>query len=328
MQQESLKPDDILILLRSDRYGAFSSVLNDALAREDLATSVATAESDPLDEAPGRQVLALLRLVVNADDHLAWRVLLELRQNGLGEQAIAALYQLATSEGMSFAGAVKAVAADPSLIQRHGTRLKAEYESIRQIVDALREAEPNDGAPRDQQDLLEAVGHVVHSVTAVAGEANAITARFATTVETIQPESLEELVRAMEISNESLEQEIAEGKINILTMHRAKGLTAKAVVVLAVEDEYVPGRAQGDQLGDERRLLYVSLTRAEHRLFMTYCQKRTGKQMRTGRPAGLNPETGKPFWTTRRTLTQFLQGGPVAPVSGVVYVQRLEGGRA
>ncbi|MFH0794085.1 MAG: 3'-5' exonuclease, partial [bacterium] len=145
---------------------------------------------------------------------------------------------------------------------------------------------------------------------------------------TIQPESLEELLRALEISNESLEQEITEGKINILTMHQAKGLTAKAVVVLAVEDEYLPGRAQGDQLGDERRLLYVSLTRAKHRLFMTYCQKRTGNQKRTGRPAGQNPDTGKPFWTTRRTLTQFLQGGPVAPVSGVVYVQRLEGGRA
>lgn len=318
VQQHGLKPDDILILLRSDRYGAFSSVLNDALACEDLAISVATAESDPLDEAPGRQVLALIRLVVNADDHLAWRALLELRQNRLGEQAIAALYQLAASEGMSFAGAMRAVAADPSLIQRYGTRLKAEYESIRQIVDALREAEPNDGAPRDQQDLLEAVGRVAHSVTTVAGEVNAITARFATTVKTIQPESLEELVRALEISNESLEQEIAEGKINVLTMHRAKGLTAKAVVVLAVEDEYVPGRAQGDQLGDERRLLYVSLTRAKHYLFMTFCQRRTGQQQHTGRTSGRQ----------RRTLTQFLQGAPVTPISGVEYVRRLEGSDA
>jgi DNA helicase-2/ATP-dependent DNA helicase PcrA len=315
VQKKGLEPDDILLLLRSDRNRAFSSVLNDALTREDLATSVATAESDPLDEAPGRQVLALLRLVVHADDHLAWRTLFELRQNLLGEQAISALYQLGISRGVSFARAVQAVAADPSLIPRHGARLKAEYESIRQIGDALRAAEPNGGAPRDQQSLLEAVGHVVHSVTTVAGEASAITARFATTLETIQPENLEDLVRALEISNESLEQEITEGKINILTMHRAKGLTAKAVVVLAVEDEYLPGRAQGDQLGDERRLLYVSLTRAKHYLFMTFCQRRTGQQQHTGRTSG----------TQRRTLTQFLQGAPVTPVSGVEYVQRLEG---
>jgi len=328
VQEHGLEPDDILILLRSDRNGAFSSVLNDALAREDLVTSVATAESDPLDEAPGRQVLALLRLVVNVDDHLAWRALLELRQNLLGEQAISALYQLGTSRGMSFASAVQVVAAEPSLIQRHGARIKAEYESIRQIVDALRTAEPNGGAPRDQQNLLEAVRHVVRSVTTVEGQVSAITARFTTTVETIQPDSLEQLVRVLEVSNESLEQEIVTGTVNILTMHRAKGLTAEAVVVLAAEDEYLPGRAQGDQLGDERRLLYVSLTRAKHRLFMTYCRERTGKQKRTGRPAGQNPDTGKPVWKSCRTLTQFLQGGPVAPVSGVVYIQGLEGGRA
>lgn len=318
VQTKGLVPDDILILLRSDRYGAFSSVLNDALASVGLAASVATAESDALDESPGRKVLALLRLIAKADDHLAWRTLLELRQNGLGEQAISALYQLATSRGIAFAHVVQAVAADPSLIQRYGTRLKAEYESICQIVDARRAAEPNNGAPRDQQNLLEAVGHIVQSVTTVADEASAITARFAATVETIQPENLEQLVRSLEVSNESLEQEIVKGKVNILTMHQAKGLTAKAVVILAVEDEYLPGRAQGDQLGDERRLLYVSLTRAEHHLFMTFCQRRTGRQQHTGRTGG------KP----QRTLTRFLQGAPVPPASGVDYVRRLERGHA
>jgi DNA helicase-2/ATP-dependent DNA helicase PcrA len=90
------------------------------------------------------------------------------------------------------------------------------------------------------------------------------------------------------------------------------------VVVLAAEDEYLPGRAQGDQLGDERRLLYVSLTRAKHYLFMTFCQRRTGQQQRTGHTSGMQ----------RRTLTQFLQGAPVTPVSGVEYVRRLEGGGA
>ncbi len=328
VQHQGLNPEEILILLRSDRNGVFSSVLNSALAHEELATSVATAESDPLDEAPGRQVLALLRLVVNSNDHLAWRTLLELRRNQLGEQALSALYQLGIARGMNFTLAFQTVGADPSLIQRFGARLKAEYESISQFVDTIRAAEPNGGAPRDPHHLLETVGNVVHIVTNATGEANAIAARFATIIETIRPERLEQLVKALEISNESLEQEIAVGKINILTMHQAKGLTAKAVVVLAAEDEYLPGRAQGDQTGDERRLLYVSLTRAKHRLFMTYCQERTGNQKRTGKPAGQNPNTGRPFWTTRRTLTQFLQGGPVTPVSGVAYVQRIQRGQA
>lgn len=317
VRQKGLEPDDVLILLRSDRNGVFSSVLENALANERLA-SVATAERDPLDESPGRQVVALLRLLVKTDDHLAWRTLLQLRKNALGKQAISALYQFAASRGMTFAHAVQAVAADPSLIQRHGAPLKAEYEAIRQIVGALRAAEPGHRAPRDQKDLLESVGHVVQAVTTVAARAGAITARFAATMESILPESLEQLVRALEVSNESVEQEIVKGRVNILTMHRAKGLTANAVVVLAAEDEYLPGRAQGDQVGDERRLLYVSLTRAKHHVYITFCQRRTGRQRHTGRTRGKLP----------RTLTQFLQGAPVTPVSGVDYVRRLEGGDA
>ena len=58
----------------------------------------------------------------------------------------------------------------------------------------------------------------------------------------------------------------------IMTMHQAKGLSADAVFVVAAEDEYIPGRAAGDALGDEGRLLYVSATRARHYLYFTHCR--------------------------------------------------------
>ena len=49
-----------------------------------------------------------------------------------------------------------------------------------------------------------------------------------------------------------------------MTMHKAKGLTAKAVIVMSAEDEPIPGNEVGGlRLEDERRLLYVSLSRAE-----------------------------------------------------------------
>jgi len=39
-------------------------------------------------------------------------------------------------------------------------------------------------------------------------------------------------------------------------MHKAKGLTAEAVIIVAAEDEYLPGRARREEdIGDERRLL-------------------------------------------------------------------------
>ena len=100
--------------------------------------------------------------------------------------------------------------------------------------------------------------------------------------------------------------------INIMTMHKAKGLTARAVIVAASEDQLTPGaQLDGNQMDDERRLLYVSLTRARTHLYITYCDERTGQQMYTGRDSGRRP----------RTLTRFLRNAPIQPTNGIEYVR-------
>ena len=89
-----------------------------------------------------------------------------------------------------------------------------------------------------------------------------------------------------------------------MTMHKAKGLTAKAVIVMSAEDEPIPGNEVGGlRLEDERRLLYVSLSRAEHHLAITYCERRLQQQSHRGRHSG----------RTTRQLTHFLRDVPVSP---------------
>jgi superfamily I DNA/RNA helicase len=131
--------------------------------------------------------------------------------------------------------------------------------------------------------------------------------------------SVAQLLNALSMVDERMEQELDSNAINIMTMHKAKGLSADVVFVVAVEDEYIPGRAAADELlvGDELRLLYVSLTRARHRLYMTYCRERLGPQTHTGRTAGLRS----------RTLCRFLKNGPVHAESGPEYVRQLEATR-
>jgi DNA helicase-2/ATP-dependent DNA helicase PcrA len=85
------------------------------------------------------------------------------------------------------------------------------------------------------------------------------------------------------------------------------------VIVAATEDEYIPGRATGRAVEDERRLLYVSLTRAKEFLFVTYCTRRTGEQRYAGRTSG----------ETARQLTQFLSGGPISAIPGENFASRL-----
>ncbi|MCI0418041.1 MAG: ATP-binding domain-containing protein, partial [Acidobacteria bacterium] len=164
-------------------------------------------------------------------------------------------------------------------------------------------------------DLMETIRRVISRIVEDQNQWKAIEHQFELTIKAAESSSINDLVRAIEVSREDIEQEVDEGKVNILTMHKAKGLTAEAVIIVAAEDEYLPGRAKGDAIGDERRLLYVSLTRAKHYLFITYCNQRTGPQRHTGRTSG----------QTRRSLTRFLQDAPIAPQPGQAYLQNLEG---
>ncbi len=73
--------------------------------------------------------------------------------------------------------------------------------------------------------------------------------------------------------------ETASGKVSIGTMHPAKGLEFRAVVVLACDDEIVPLQSRIETVGDEadlkdiydteRHLLYVACTRARDHLLVT-----------------------------------------------------------
>ena len=55
-----------------------------------------------------------------------------------------------------------------------------------------------------------------------------------------------------------------------LTMHGAKGLTKRTVVMPGLEDAWLPGTSEGAGLEEKRRLFYVALTRATDQVLITY----------------------------------------------------------
>ena len=99
--------------------------------------------------------------------------------------------------------------------------------------------------------------------------------------------SIEKFLSSIETTNIDIEQEIEKGKVNFLTMHKAKGLTSKIVFIIGCENEVIPGKQlSGNLVDDERRLFYVSLTRAKHYLFLTHCSQRIDSQRYSGSNAG------------------------------------------
>jgi len=89
-------------------------------------------------------------------------------------------------------------------------------------------------------------------------------------------------------------------RVSLLTMHAAKGLEFSVVFVVGLEDGLMPfswnatlsegkpeedGRDSGPAEPEERRLLYVAMTRAKDRLFLSRATQRSWR----GRPVALPP---------------------------------------
>ncbi|MBC8110967.1 MAG: ATP-binding domain-containing protein, partial [Verrucomicrobia bacterium] len=66
-------------------------------------------------------------------------------------------------------------------------------------------------------------------------------------------------------------------KVTLMTVHSAKGLEFKNVFVVGMEEDLFPSQmmlGSRESLEEERRLFYVAITRAEHKLTLSYAETR------------------------------------------------------
>jgi DNA helicase-2/ATP-dependent DNA helicase PcrA len=306
VRDKGLKPGGILVLLRSDRNNAFSRPIKFAITEKKLQVAVGVDPLAPLNEDAGRSFLSLLRLVDNPRDNLAWRSLLQARQNGIGLSTLAKVYELARSQGTNYIEALGGVRSTPGIIGAQGPALVRELEAINVLIQSA--------GSLPQTDLLHFAAGVADLTITDATTKSVVLDLVGRAIALSSPLDLGSLLRSIQTSLGDAEAERDPEKISIMTMHQAKGLTADAVLVVGAEDERIPGDASGGDLDDERRLLYVSLSRARHFVYVTYCNRRTGSQSYSGSTPGRRV----------RALTQFLRDGPASPEDGPRYLRGLE----
>jgi ATP-dependent DNA helicase UvrD/PcrA len=82
--------------------------------------------------------------------------------------------------------------------------------------------------------------------------------------------------------------------VQLLTYHRAKGLEFEAVFLPRLEDKELPFALArtDDEIAEERRLLYVGITRAKRYLFMSWARARDGERRKSPRPSPFLAELG------------------------------------
>jgi DNA helicase-2/ATP-dependent DNA helicase PcrA len=156
-------------------------------------------------------------------------------------------------------------------------------------------SEPVGGEARERQASLETLLAIVEAVVRADPAADART-----------------VIAELE-SRAAHEQEASPDGVNLLTYHRAKGLEWDAVFLPALEDGILPIRQALDDeaaLAEERRLLYVGITRARVHLALSWAERRESRGRETRRqPSRFLLDLRPP----RSTRVRVLPGPPVTP---------------
>ena len=303
IHNDHVPPEEILVLLRGDHNGTFSRPIKQALENRNIAFSDPDAVIRMLGEPANRRLLATMRLLVNNRDSLAWATLLHLTK-GIGQSCSDYVYSRARDGRVQFGQALwEAYEANFPDSPRTSARVAT---LLRTITTWLETHRPPEDTPEGGW------GHWI--VDAADGDVVPIPSDACREL----PIALDGIVEEEQDLGRFLSQitplgkdhALAESKgVRIMTMIGSKGLTVRATIVAGLDDGIVP-RPDAD-LNEERRLLYVAMTRAKEYLFSTWAGRRTGPTARAG------GQHAHDF----REHSHFFQGGPVRSQDGQVYLR-------
>ncbi len=228
-----------------------------------------------------KDVLAYLRLLINPADEVSLLRVINRPARGIGDTTVDRLQAAAKAGGLSLGNVLK----DPSGVPGLSTAAAGKITAFMSLFGALSER------------LERPAADIVRDVYLRSGLKQA----FAAEKDTDAAENVEELIRsAVQFDADSAEtdtegglaaylQQVAlisdidsydenAGAVSLMTLHSAKGLEFDAVVIVGVEEGIIPharSTEDGRDLEEERRLLFVGITRAERFLALSHALSRS-----------------------------------------------------
>ncbi len=232
-----------------------------------------------------KDAIAYFRLIINPHDEEAIRRVINYPARGIGAATIAKIASMAMENQTSFWDAI----AHPEVIGLSGA-IVAKLTAFRDMINEFI-------ACKDEEDAFTLARKIIFSTGMeadikqgreqedIARQENleALMAALQEFVETATEEG-----RTSQIYLENYLQEVAlysdldkkddnEPRVTLMTIHAAKGLEFPTVFVVGLEENLFPSimaTHSMNQLEEERRLLYVAITRAERHCFLTNAKNR------------------------------------------------------
>ena len=302
MIRDSLKFQDFGVLVRANHL---TRALEEGFRKENIPYFVSGGMSF-FERQEVRDMLAYLKLIANHDDDTSLLRIINTPRRGIGRKLLEHAAAHATEHHCSLFSALSALAAggagpDHGLEEKARTAAAEFVELVAEFRSRLLGGKGMSAGLRSLVEEIDYWGHLV-SENRDARDKDVVKWKFANVEsligsladfeedpDQVSPSLYDYLARVTLASRDDLDDKEEAGRVNLMTIHAAKGLEFPVVLVAGVERDVIPHARSVEEaetnVEEERRLFYVALTRAERRLFLSWCSSRR----RLGKPTEAFP---------------------------------------
>jgi DNA helicase-2/ATP-dependent DNA helicase PcrA len=231
-----------------------------------------------------RDLLAYLRVLVNPEDTVSLRRILNVPRRGIGDRSEACVEALSSRERISFSQALRRCDEAYGIAARSASAVKdfvALLDELRLMAESLPPSEVMEAALTKSGYLAE-----LEASNDTQDESRIENLRELVTVAREFEESapdgtladLLERVALVADADQIPDGDEGGGVVTLMTLHTAKGLEFPVVFLTGLEDGVFPhmrSLTEPKELEEERRLAYVGITRAQRRLYLTRSMQRS-----------------------------------------------------
>ena len=265
-----VQPNQIAILFR---LSAISRLIEEKLLSYNLPY-VVSGIFKFFERAEIKNVLAYLRLTVNPKDNESLKRIINFPKRGIGNVSIEKIESLAKTNGVSMLDVVLGDYDLPKTLKEKLESLKYVYtnlpdskEGMYNFCEKLVKNAEIYGAYNKQDDedndRLLNISQLMQSIKSFENQ---------------NPNSeLSDYLESITLQNSIEETDDANNSVSVSTIHASKGLEFDYVYIMGAEEGLFPiSRAVGidDEIEEERRLMYVAITRARKKVFITNAKSR------------------------------------------------------
>ncbi len=227
-----------------------------------------------------KDVIAYLRILQNPEGDVSLKRIINIPKRGIGKATLEALDRYARDNNDSLYGALISV----DKVEGLGKKVKGKIrELVRLIVELMTIAEQEDISVIIEKVIVESgyLKELESGNDEDKGRAENIKELVTAAIEfedKNEDKSLTSFLESMALMSDIDGLDESKEGITLMTLHSAKGLEFPVVFISGMEEGLFPGIRsilEGNRIEEERRLMYVGITRAKQKLYLTSALQRT-----------------------------------------------------